>query len=210
MGNLFRYDNKFFEVLGKITDIVILNLLFVSSCIPIVTIGASISAMYSISMYMVKDEEDYIIKTFIKNFKANFKVSTVVWVLMLCVGGVLILDFQITNLLSSTILSKVLQFIFTMVSIIFIFVLSYIFPIISKFDNTIKNNLINSVLMSIQNLPYTILIVGINLLPILLLYFVSSFSGYIIFFYIIIGFGATSYINSILFSKILCKYVKVN
>ncbi len=52
MGNLFRYDNKFFEVLGKITDIVILNLLCIIACLPIITIGASITATYSVAMQM--------------------------------------------------------------------------------------------------------------------------------------------------------------
>ena len=207
MGNLFRYDSKFFEILGKVTDIVILNLLFLSSCIPIITIGASVTSMYSVTIQMIKDEEKYIIKEFINKFKENFKVSTKVWLLAMFLGIVLVFDFQITNLISSEALSRALQFIFIMVSVVFVFALSYIFPMISKFDNTIKNTVINSVLISIQNLPYTILIALVNLLPLILLYFVSSFGGYIIFFYTIIGFALASYINSIFLDKILNRYV---
>ncbi|MGL5316255.1 MAG: YesL family protein [Peptostreptococcaceae bacterium] len=207
MGNIFRYDNKFFEALGKITDLVILNLLFIFSCIPIVTIGASITAMYSVSMKMAKDEDDYIAKEFIKRFKENFKVSTIVWVLMLVVGGVLVLDYQIADLISSEALSMMLRVIFTMVSIIILFIFTYIFPIISKFENTIKNTIINSILISVQNLPYTIIMVALNLLPLILLNLVTSFWGYILFFYIILGFGITSYLNSIFMNKILDKYI---
>lgn len=207
MGNIFRYDNKFFEALGKITDLVILNLLFIFSCIPIVTIGASVTAMYSVSMKMAKDEDDYIVKEFIKRFKENFKISTIVWVLMLVVGGVLVLDYQIADLISSEVLSMMLRVIFTMVSIIILFILTYIFPIISKFENTIKNTIINSILISVQNLPYTIIMVALNLLPLILLNLVTSFWGYILFFYIILGFGITSYLNSIFMNKILDKYI---
>ena len=55
MDNLFSFDNKFFEDLGKISDIVILNFLFIISCIPIITIGASVTATYSVAMKMTKD-----------------------------------------------------------------------------------------------------------------------------------------------------------
>lgn len=207
MGNIFRYDNEFFEALCKITDLVILNLVFIFSCIPIVTIGASVTAMYSVSMKMAKDEDDYIVKEFIKKFKENFKVSTIVWILMLIVGGILVLDYQISDLISSEPLSMMLRVIFTMVSIILLFILTYIFPIISKFENTIKNTIINSILISLQNLPYTIIMLVLNLLPLILLNLVTSSWGYILFFYIILGFGITSYLNSVFMNKILYKYI---
>ena len=89
MDNLFRYDNKFFEALGKISNIVILNLLCILSCLPIITIGASATATYFIAMQIVKDEESYIIKEFIKRFKENFIISTKIWIIMMIIGVVL-------------------------------------------------------------------------------------------------------------------------
>lgn len=207
MDNLFRYDNKFFEILGKIADVVILNLLCIISCLPIVTIGASITAAYSIAMKMVKDEETYITKEFIKKFKENFKTSTIVWSLMLIIGGVLLFDFYMSKLVLNESISKVLQLIFTMISIIYIFTLIYVFPMISKFENTIKNTMINSTLISIQNLPYTVMMVILNLSPLLLISLFSSYWGQIIFFYTVIGFGIITYINSIFFEKIFNKFI---
>ena len=207
MDNLFRYDNKFFEILGKIADVVILNLLCIISCLPIVTIGASITAAYSIAMKMVKDEETYITKEFIKKFKENFKTSTIVWSIMLIIGGVLLFDFYMSKLVLNESISKVLQLIFTMISIIYIFTLIYVFPMISKFENTIKNTMINSTLISIQNLPYTVMMVILNLSPLLLISLFSSYWGQIIFFYTVIGFGIITYINSIIFEKIFNKFI---
>lgn len=207
MDNLFRYDNKFFEILGKIADVVILNLLCIISCLPIVTIGASITAAYSIAMKMVKDEETYITKEFIKKFKENFKTSTIVWSIMLIIGGVLLFDFYMSKLVLNESISKVLQLIFTMISIIYIFTLIYVFPMISKFENTIKNTMINSTLISIQNLPYTVMMVILNLSPLLLISLFSSYWGQIIFFYTVIGFGIITYINSIFFEKIFNKFI---
>lgn len=207
MDNLFKYDNKFFEILGKITDVVILNLLFIISCLPIITIGTSITASYSVAMRMVKDQETYITREFIKRFKENFKTSTIVWSIMLIIGGVLGFDFYMSKLVLNESISKVLQLVFTVISIIYIFTLTYVFPIISKFENTIKNTMINSTLMSIQNLPYTVIMVILNLSPILLMSLFSSYWGQIIFFYIVIGFGVITYINSIFFEKIFNKFI---
>ncbi|MCC3870373.1 YesL family protein [Terrisporobacter mayombei] len=208
MDNLFRYDNKFFEILGKITDIVILNLLCIISCLPIVTIGVSITAAYSVAMNMIKDEETYIVKEFIRSFKENFKTSTIVWTIMLIIGGVLLFDFYMSRLVLNESISKVLQFIFTIISIIYTFTLTYVFPIIYKFENTIKNTMINSALISIQNLPYTVIIVILNLSPFLLINLFRSHWGHIIFLYTVIGFGIIICINSIFFDKIFNKLIK--
>ena len=136
MDNLFRYDNKFFEALGKISNIVILNLLCILSCLPIITIGASATATYFIAMQIVKDEESYIIKEFIKRFKENFIISTKIWIIMMIIGGVLCFDFYISKLIINEYMRIILQFILLMISIIFAFSITYVFPIASKFENT--------------------------------------------------------------------------
>lgn len=207
MERLFGYDNNFFEILGKITDIIILNLLCLVSCIPIITIGASITATYYVAMKMVKDEETYITKEFIKSFKMNFKISTTIWILFLLIGGVLLLDFNICKSIESNVLLMILQFIFTTVGVVFVVSLIYVFPIIAKFDNSVKNTMINSILMSIQNLPYTIIILVINLIPFILILLFNNMWGYTLFFYVVIGIGIISYINSIFFNRIFELYI---
>ena len=129
MDNLFRYDNKFFEALGKISNTVILNLLCIVSCIPIITIGASVTATYFVAMQIVKDEESYIIKEFIKRFKENFIISTKIWIIMMIIGGVLCFDFYISKLIINEYIGVILQFIIVMMSIIFVFSITYVFNI---------------------------------------------------------------------------------
>ena len=207
MDNLFEYDNKFFEVLGKITDIIILNLLCIISCLPIITIGASVTATYFVALQMVRNEETYIIREFIKGFKENFIFSTKVWSIILIIGLVLSFDFYISRLILNEYMRITLQFILTIVSIIFVFLLTYVFPIISKFENTIKNTMINSILISIQHLPKTIFMIFINLSPIILTLILSNYWGHILFFYTVMGFASITYINSIFFNKIFEKYI---
>ena len=190
MDNLFSFDNKFFEALGKISDIVILNFLFIISCIPIITIGASVTATYSVAMKMTKDEETYITKEFIRQFKENFKTSTIIWMIILVIGTVLVFDFYMSRLVLDEVMSKVLQFIFTMVSIVFVFTLTYVFPIIAKFENTI------------------ILMIVINLSELLLILLFSNYWGHILFLYTALGYGLIIYTNSIFFNRVFDKYIK--
>lgn len=98
---------------------------------------------------MVKDKESYIIKKLVKKFKENFKTNTIVWIGMIIIGGALAFNLYMSKIVLNKSISMVLQFLFTMISIIYIFKLTYVFPLISKFENTIKNTMINSILISI-------------------------------------------------------------
>ena len=71
MGRFFNMDNKFFAFMGRIADLCILNIICLVCCIPIVTAGASITAMYYVTLKMVRNEEAYIVRSFFKSFKDN-------------------------------------------------------------------------------------------------------------------------------------------
>ena len=57
MKNFFKMEGKFFNILSKIADLLWLNLLTILCCVPVITAGASITAMYSVTLAMVKNEE---------------------------------------------------------------------------------------------------------------------------------------------------------
>lgn len=209
MENLFRYDSKFWEILEEISDIVILNFLFIIFSIPIITIGASSSALYTVSLKKTNEENISVFKEFMRSFKSNFKISTLAWIFTIILASMLFLDFYISNLISIKFIGLVLKFISTLVSILLIFNITYLFPMISKFDNKLKNTIINSTIISIQYLPYTIIMSILNVLWIVLLCLLFNSYHYILFFYIIIGFGIVSYINSIFLNKIFLKLYTV-
>ena len=209
MENLFRYDSKFWEILEEISDIVILNFLFIIFSIPIITIGASSSALYTVSLKKTNEENISVFKEFMRSFKSNFKISTLAWIFTIILASMLFLDFYISNLISIKFIGLGLKFISTLVSILLIFNITYLFPMISKFDNKLKNTIINSTIISIQYLPYTIIMSILNILRIVLLCLLFNSYHYILFFYIIIGFGIVSYINSIFLNKIFLKLYTV-
>ncbi|MGN0356148.1 MAG: YesL family protein, partial [Muricoprocola sp.] len=97
MNGFFNMDGPVWQALGRLADLVILNLLFIISCIPIVTIGAATTALYSITLKMARNEESYIVKGYWKAFKENFKQSTIMWLVMLVAGIILYMDIKIVT-----------------------------------------------------------------------------------------------------------------
>ena len=57
MGKLFNIDSPVMRFLGKVADLMILNLVTLLCCIPVVTIGASLTAMHYVLLKMVRNEE---------------------------------------------------------------------------------------------------------------------------------------------------------
>lgn len=200
---IFNYDGPLMHFLNKLSDVIILNILFLICCIPIFTIGASCTAMYSVTLKMAKNEESYVAKSFFKSFKENFKISTVCWLIIAVIGVLLFIDYRIAPQMFPSI-SFAVQAVFAALFILLAIVFIYIFPYIARFENTIKNTFKNAVLIGILNLPFTLLMLVISIgVPV-----ISSFIGLQIsgIFWILLGFTLIAYVNSIFFRKIFYKY----
>ena len=198
MGKIFDYDNNFFAGISKVSDTIILNFLFVICSIPIVTIGASTTALYCVSMKSTRDEDVYAVKEFFKQFKQNFKESTIIWLILLLVASFIGLDFYMCSLMSNDILSTAFKFIFTLISIVIGFIVVYVFPLVARFENSIKNTLMNAVLMSIKHLPYTLIMLVLTLMPLGAFVLFGKYWGQIVFLDTCISFG--TYSNTFMYS----------
>lgn len=92
MSNLFDQDNMFFTIMGVLFDLIILNVLTLLCCIPIVTAGASFTAMHNVLWHMVRHEETYVSRQFFDSFKRNLKQSLLPWLAFLLAAAVLTVD----------------------------------------------------------------------------------------------------------------------
>ena len=72
LSGLFNYDNPIWRFIGKFWDLLIIHILWVICCIPIVTVGAATTAMYYVTLRLVRDDDGYTIRSFFKSFKKNF------------------------------------------------------------------------------------------------------------------------------------------
>ena len=189
--SFFSLDSKFSQIMGRVFDLMMLNIIFLIMCIPIVTIGANFTAMYYVTLKMIKNEETYIFRTYWKSFRENFKQATAIWLILLAVLIVLILDLLLVMRMPGTI--TYLRFVFLVLIFFEAMVLSYVFPVLSRFDNTVKNTIKNSILMAIRHLPWTIMILLVNLCPLLIYVFsTTKIVSYLILLMFLLGFSTVA------------------
>lgn len=207
MNRIFNMDNKFFTFMGRVADLCMLNIICLICCIPIVTAGASITALYYVTMKMVRNEESYIFRSFFKSFKQNFKQATIIHLIMLAVAVILYMDLNIVKVMGG-LPSRILTFVFIAFSFVYALLLLYIYPNLAKFYNTIKNTFSNAILMSIRHLPYSLLMLVICLCPLAIL-FVPNFQiqSSLILIFILMGFAVIAYCNSVFLVKIFDNYI---
>ena len=213
MKGFFNYDNGFFRALDKLGSLFILNMLTLLCSIPIITIGTSFTALYYVTMKMVKDEETYVTKDYFRSFRQNFKQATVIWLIFMIVAAVLFLDYRIAAANIGTLpAANIFIVIVIACSFFYAMALAYVFPVLAKFYNTIRQTIKNAALMSIRHFPMTIAILFIDVifLVITVAGLIRNGQSLIAPLYICLGFAVPAYANSYLFNRIFANYIPVD
>ena len=198
---MFKLDSPLMNFLGKMCDLLILNLLALVCSIPVITAGASITAVYYICYKMVKNEEGYIVRGFFKAFKENFLQSTAIWIIQLLLMFILVMDFRII-VASGMSFPKPLIIAVIAGSMIFYLGMVFALPLQARFENKVKNTIKNSFLMFFSHLPITILLVVISIMPFVLVYFVDRITPVVL----LMGFSVVAYCQSFFILKVFKPY----
>lgn len=198
---MFKLDSPLMNFLNKVADVMIINIMVIICSLPIFTAGAAITAGYYMCYKMVKNEESYIFKGFIKAFKENFKQSTIMWLIMLLAAGVLFADYKIMTGADAD-FAGWMQIAILTATIIIALGSSFIFPMQARFSNTVKNTIKNSFLMALSHLPTAVISVVSNIIPIVLIYLVPQALPAI--FLLVVG--GIIYGKAFLFLRVFRKY----
>lgn len=201
MGKIFDMDSPFMRFLNRVADLLILNILVMICCIPIITVGAAMTAMHYVLLKIVRNEEGYLLKGFFKSFVRNFKQATLAWLLMLVVIAVYVGDSLIFNY-SGVEFPKALVIAVIAVGVIALMIAVYIFPLIARFENTTKNTFRNAAILAFANLPRTIAMVFFYVLPLIISYF-SAYSQLFIFLF---GISLPAYGAAWMYSSIFKRF----
>lgn len=162
----FSPDSKFFVFCSRLTELVTLNLLWLICCLPIFTIGASTTAMLS-SLYAWRAQEPCGGKVFFSHFRKNFGKATILWLAMVIFGAMLALDYVLVANMDFPGRMLVIGLIF-FVGFCLVFFGGMVFPLLSQFPGSIRDMVINAVLLSLAQLPKMLLVTCANLLPVAL------------------------------------------
>lgn len=205
-GGFFGYDGPFFNVLNRITDIIILNVIWLICCIPIVTIGASTTALLYVTMKILNGEDAYIVKNFFKSFKENFVQSTIMWIIMLAIGAVLVCDYLF--LPQMNIPDSMYNVIFSascFSALLYAMILVYLFPLQARLENKIKHTFKNALLLSFRHLPSTLLLVVVVFVPLGFAW--MNFASLFLIWFLFAGAGI-ALLCSMIYNRIFNIYIK--
>lgn len=197
-------DNPFFRFVGKVVDLVWLNILTLICCIPLFTAGAAISAMYRVLLRMAFKEDSVITRPFFRAFKENFKNATKVWVPSCIIIGILVSNMYL--IYQGVLANYGDLYIIVGVSIMIILVatcmfLNYVLPLFARYDSELKQTMKNALLMILAYFPRSLCMVIIWMFPLALM----TFSDYFLFFWFLYGLSIPGYFNAMLLSQIFKK-----
>ena len=201
MNDLFQPDSWLIRFLTRVCDLIILNVLTLISCATIVCSGAAITALYSVALRMMRKEDGPIVKSFFRSLRSNFIPSVPATILLFA-------DVLLFAVLHLALYADVLMFspnIFILLSIIAIFftvLLSYLFPLLARYDNTFLRQLGNAGRLALANLPVSCLLLAVNLLPLLAGMFLPALWAYVVGFMALVGIASGAYINSFYLNRI--------
>ena len=178
MGKFFNLDSPVMNALNKMADLIWLNILTLICCIPVITIGASLTALNYVTLKLVRDE------------------ATIIWLILLLVIALLLGDFLILNYSSVQFPSWIRVALIAILALV-LFATIHVFPILARFENTVANTFKNSLYMGILSLPKTILMMACWAIPVL----ISTYAVQILPVNFGFGISGPVFLNALLYNK---------
>lgn len=195
MSKLFAYDNPIWTFMGKVADVIILSILWFLFSLPIVTIGASTSALYYVTLKLAEDKEGYLFQSFLKGFKENFIQSTIIWALFGCVGGIIsvsIVQYQkVGTEVALTLLWALVVF-----SFVYLLMFSVIFALTARLKTSVGNLFMMSFMVCVKHFSW-VLLMAVTLASII------AISLFVFWPALFVAPGAVAFVHSIILIKMI-------
>ena len=199
---LFNPDGPVMRLFSAVSDLLLLNFCFMICCVPIFTIGASMSALYAVTLD--KTNEASVISRFFSAFRRNFKQATLAWLLVLAVVIILAVEFYLLSIVEVP-FGFLIMVALLIVSFLVIGTTLYLFPLIGHFENTLKNTIKNAALLGVSMFPRTMLMIFIWCFPFWMFLIDTELFVRSMLPWMLVGFAVTAKLNSGILRKIFMK-----
>lgn len=208
MKNIFSHEGVLFRFTERMGNLILLNLLYLLFCIPIVTIGPATAALHYVTLKYAADEEDRVWVPFFHSFRQNVKQGMIIGVITTAVGIFLAFDlYWIYQMVSAgQTFDKVVLVLVSLACIIYLMMTAYIYPLLARYDNSIKQMFRTAIILAVRHLPATLCMAVISAAPILLLMYTPTTFMLSLTFYCFIGFAAIAFMQDKLMNRIFWQY----
>lgn len=195
-------DGPLWRALNFIADVMVLHVLWLVHSLPLVTIGASTTALYYAMMKRIRTNEGQVTANFRQSFKANFRQATILWLIAAAAGAILWLDLNFCTTWGGT-AGKVMLAGCSLLLVPCWMTLLYLFPVLAKFTGSVYDTFKNALLMSMRHLPMTLLLTFLWATVWLMLAIFPPFTGLML----ISGAGLTAWITSYVYIQVFRAYL---
>lgn len=168
MKKLLSLDSPIVQFMEHVADFFILNLLTVLCCIPVITVGAALTAHIKIMQNLVLGEEQPVVKAYFRAFKENFKQATVVWLFTALLIAFYAADIFVIYVYFGDGWANLTYIVLGILGFVALGVVCYTFALIARYENTVKEHLRNGFILTMAYLPRTLLLVLLAAIPLLM------------------------------------------
>ena len=182
---MFQQDSPLMRGLAFAFDLITVNMLFLLGCLPVVTSGASCAALHGMARRLLAGNDVKLAANFRRLFAANFKQATLAWIPLLAVGALLWLNAALPGEGGTLVRAAMLC-----IGVPWFLILLYIFPLIGRYESGVLASFKNALLLSVLQLPRTLLLALTVLLPVaFVLYAPAELFVALLPFLLLVGFA---------------------
>lgn len=201
MRQFFNPENAFWNFVGKLADATMLSILWLVTSLPVVTIGASTAAFYDFTMKAVRDQEDMLFHGYFTALKRYWKKGTILG--FFAALGILFfaVDLAAAVRFGQSEQGKrgglVLLVFLLVMAVLFLSIVMYAMGLLVTFGHPVKKILRDAPAFAFQNLPATLVLMGIIAGAFVLFYYLSGF----FFFWVGAAIFLSSYLLNAVFQR---------
>lgn len=205
MHALFSPDSRFMRIMSRAADLILLNLCYLLTCVPLFTIGSASAALYTVCFRFGTDEEKGVIRSYFLAFRENFKRGTGVWLIVLLCGGAALVNAWVFYAMPGGL--RFLSVLFAILLVLALLIFGYAFPLLSQFADGVWPTLRNALILSLGYLPRSLLITAVNVFPFVLM--LADFYLFLqaAFLWTVLYFSLAAYVNTFLLKGVFAPYL---
>lgn len=205
MQSLLTSESALIRWTMRLGELVLLNICFLVCCLPVITMGTAVSALYSVCFRFGTQREKGAVGSFFRAFRQNLKQGIP---LFLVTSVLTALACWLTVLFLRTSGPAHYGFLPSPVLLLISCILSgYAFPLLALFDNSVAGTLKNALILGISYLPRSILVVAVNLLPLMVLLADTVLFLRLSVFCVFLYFSGAAYVNTFVLKAVFAPFL---
>lgn len=188
----FDPEGPFANTMNRIGSLIVLNALWIVCSLPVFTLGASTTALYTVLLHLLTGDDSHTVRQFFKAFKENFKHATGIWLILLLGAAVFFFDLYFAGRTDSFWWRLLAVFGLQVVGM----ELTFVFPLLARYENNWRAHMCNAATLAVTHLPRMLLIWVIWAVPIAGSIWMEEVFYALLGIWILIGFAGLSYVTA--------------